>query len=618
MTFLDHIKSRFKKIVIVDTEFQSDKSETYVTETLCAVYKDLSTGQVLKIWDHGESNLAQHHFDFETTMFVCHYANAEVGYFLKMLMGRPPYIFDCWTEYQKLYKGLRQSSSLLACATAYEYPNPTSEEEKNYYRDLCINKGSWSAEERDKILNYCEKDVLMSEHVFINLLQDLEKVCGNDYEILLEQALERGAAMAAVTTTCKIGMPIDIHKISDFNNYWRIVKDEVIQDLNKSLGLWDENSKFSHDKFNKLIHKLGLETEWPLTPKGKRKTNADTFEIFDETYPEIKAVARVFSLSNKTKLAEYIISEDGRYRPHKGFKMFGTKTSRCAPSSKWIFGTAKWGRNFLKPSFGNVLVYLDYKSEEPFIAAMLSGDEDLIAAYNSGDIYIHTAKLAKLVSENATAESEPEKRKIFKVIVLASNYGMGSRSMAKSLKKYGITQSEAAGLLKKYKEIYNVYFKWSAEQTNHAQYYGKIETMNGWMMRFPPNKKVNPRSIQNWPIQATSADVLRNAWIRLTNANIKVCAAVHDAFLIECPIPEHKDQIRIASQLMIDAARHIVGGEIMVDAEIIKNNWIQLDKDGNPNDDQKIFDMIFKKINEYKKLKGGQVLTDNMGRGAYV
>ena len=142
--------------------------------------------------------------------------------------------------------------------------------------------------------------------------------------------------------------------------------------------------------------------------------------------------------------------------------------------------------------------------------------------------------------------------------------------------------------------------------------------MNGWMMRFPPNKKVNPRSIQNWPIQATSADVLRNAWIRLTNANIKVCAAVHDAFLIECPIPEHKDQIRIASQLMIDAARHIVGGEIMVDAEIIKNNWIQLDKDGNPNDDQKIFDMIFKKINEYKKLKGGQVLTDNMGRGAYV
>ena len=104
----------------------------------------------------------------------------------------------------------------------------------------------------------------------------------------------------------------------------------------------------------------------------------------------------------------------------------------------------------------------------------------------------------------------------------------------------------------------------------------------------------------------------------LTNANIKVCAAVHDAFLIECPIPEHKDQIRIASKHMIDAARHIVGGEIQVDAEIIKGNWIQLGKDGNPNEDQKIFDTIFEKINKYKKLKGGQVLTENMDRGTYV
>jgi len=61
------------------------------------------------------------------------------------------------------------------------------------------------------------------------------------------------------------------------------------------------------------------------------------------------------------------MSEDGRYRPYGVFKMFGTHTGRCAPSSKWVFGTAKWGRNFMKPSFGNVLVYLDYKSEEPFI-----------------------------------------------------------------------------------------------------------------------------------------------------------------------------------------------------------------------------------------------------------
>lgn len=80
MSFLEYIKTKFR-VVIVDTEFQSDVSNTYCTKALCAVYKDLSTGQTLKIWDYGQRNMAQHHFDFEKTMFVCHYANAEVGYF---------------------------------------------------------------------------------------------------------------------------------------------------------------------------------------------------------------------------------------------------------------------------------------------------------------------------------------------------------------------------------------------------------------------------------------------------------------------------------------------------------------------------------------------------------
>ena len=609
MTFLEYIKTLDLKFVVVDTEYQSDASGTYCTNALCAVYKDLDTGQVLKIWDQGQNNLAQHHFDFEKTVFVCHYATAEVGYFLKQLMGRPPYIFDCWIEYNKLYKGLRAESSLLACARAYEYPHPTTKEEKDYFRDKCIKQNTWTQKEKDGILNYCEKDVLMSEHVFKHLLNDIEQVCGNNYEILLEQALERGAAFAAIAQSQKHGMPIDQNLVDDFNGYWPLVKDSVIQELNKSVGLWDEKSKFSHDKFNKLINKLELQREWPLTPKGRLKTSESTFEIFEETYPEIKAIARIFKLSNKTKLSEFLISEDGRYRPNGGFRMFGTKTSRCAPSSKWIFGTSKWARNFLKPSFGSVLVYLDYKSEEPFIAAMLSGDEKLKAAYGSGDIYIHTAKLANMVGANATKESEPKKKKIFKVIVLASNYGMGSVSMAKGLTKYNITQSEAAGLLKKYKEIYHKYFTWNQEQANHAQLFGRLETLNGWMTRFPANKKVNARSIMNWPIQATSADVLRNAWIRLANANIKVCAAVHDAFLIECPIPEHRDQIRIATQHMIDAARHIVGGEILVDAEIITDNWQQ------EPEDQKLFDIILGEIQKYKTTNKGQDMNEYMDRG---
>ena len=462
--FLEHIKTRFKKIVVVDTEFQSDISNSYCTKALCAVYKDLNTGQVLKIWDHEENNLAQHHFDFETTLFVCFYATAEAGYFLRQLMGRPPWMFDCWTEYSKLYKNSRELS-LLACATAYSYPNPISKEEKDRFRDMCIKQNTWSKKVREQILNYCYGDVLMNEHVFYKILNDLENICGNDYETLLEQALARGQSMVCYAKAQYNGIPFDTPKLNDFNTYWLLVRNAVIKKINAELNLWTDDCKFSHDKFYSLIKKLDLLGEWPLTPKGRLKTNTETFELFDDYYPEIKKLKRIKGLLDSTKLTEFVVSEDGRYRPYKGYKPFGTHTGRCTPSSKWIFGTAKWARSFIKPSFGCAIVNLDFKSQETFIAAVLSGDENMLASYNSGDTYMNTAILAGMAPEGATEEYYPEVRQVWKTIVLASNYGQGARGLSKGLRKYGKTYSEVAGFLMKYKEIYKTYFDWAGAKS---------------------------------------------------------------------------------------------------------------------------------------------------------
>ena len=613
--FLEHIKNKFKKIVVVDTEFQSDISNSYCTKALCAVYKDLKTEQTLKIWDYEENNLAQHHFDFEETLFVCFYATAEVGYFLKQLMGRPPYIFDCWTEYAKLYKNNRDLS-LLAASTAYSYPNPISKEEKEKFRDMCIKQNTWNKKEREEILNYCEGDVLMNEHVFYKVLNDLENICGNDYETLLEQAMARGQTMACYAKVTKNGMSIDIPKLNDFNEYWLLVRNEVIKKLNKELDLWDDSCKFSHNKFYKLIKKLDLLGEWPTTPMGKLKTNKETFELFDDYYPEIKKLKRIFNLLNASKLTEFAISEDARYRPYGGYKPFGTHTGRCTPSSKWIFGTAKWARSFIKPPFGCAMVNLDFKSQETFIAAVISGDEKMLASYKSGDFYMNTAILAGMAPTDATKETHPEIRKIWKTIVLATNYGQGARGMAKALKKFNKTYSEVAGLLMKYKEIYKTYFDWAEAKSNHAQVHGYISTSLGWDRHFPYAVPINPRSLMNWPVQSEAGEILRNALIRLLNANIKVCATVHDSFLIECQLPELNEQIRIAKQCMIDAGTYIVGAEGMqVDVEIHRGNF-------KPEPaDQELFNLIFEEIEKYKtsqKLNQGQVTYPNKVRSIYI
>jgi hypothetical protein len=74
----------------------------------------------------------------------------------------------------------------------------TSAADKDKFRDMCIYQDTWTAEEREGILKYCEDDVLMTEHVFYGVLKDLENTCGNNYKILLEQAMARGQAMACV------------------------------------------------------------------------------------------------------------------------------------------------------------------------------------------------------------------------------------------------------------------------------------------------------------------------------------------------------------------------------------------------------------------------------------
>jgi len=613
--FLEHIKTRFKNIVVVDTEFQSDISNSYCTKALCAVYKDLETEQIFKIWDYEQNTLAQHHFDFEETLFVCFYATAEAGYFLKQLMGRPPHIFDCWTEYAKLYKNSRELS-LLAAATAYAFPNPISKEEKDRFRDMCLKQNTWTKKEREEILNYCQGDVLMNEHVFYKILNDLENICGNDYDILLEQAMARGQTMACYAKTTYSGVPMDIKKLNEFDTYWLLVRNSVIRKFNKELNLWDENCKFSNNKFYAFIKKLDLLSEWPTTPKGRLKTNVETFEMFDDSYPEIKKVKRIFNLLGKTKLTEFNLSEDYRHRPKGGYRPFGTHTGRCAPTSKWIFGSAKWGRCFIRPSYGCAIANLDFKSQEALVAGKLSGDKNMIAAYASGDIYMHAAILAGMAPADATEKTHPEIRAIWKVIVLASNFGQGARGMAKSLKKFDKTYSEVAGLLMRYKEIYKTYFDWAAARSNHAQVHGYISTALGWDRHFPYNIPINPRSLMNWSVQATAGEILRNAHIRLTNANIKVCATVHDSFLIECPLPEAQEQVGIAKQCMIDAGNYIIGNGIKVDVDIFYDNFKPKEQD------QKIFNLVFEEIEKYKsdikKIKCGQVKSQNMARGIYI
>ena len=162
--------------------------------------------------------------------------------------------------------------------------------------------------------------------------------------------------------------------------------------------------------------------------------------------------------------------------------------------------------------------------------------------------------------------------------------------------------------MKKYKETFKVYFEWLDGVIEHGMCRGYMSTVYGWqrhikdLFQIKNGKRVDiRRSLMNWPIQSHGAEILRKALIDLTDQNFKVCALVHDAVLLEIPIPEFDKDLEAAKKIMINASVDVVGGPIRVDQEIIKSNYKQLGKNGEPNKDQKLFDKIMGHILSYTR-----------------
>jgi DNA polymerase I len=114
-----------------------------------------------------------------------------------------------------------------------------------------------------------------------------------------------------------------------------------------------------------------------------------------------------------------------------------------------------------------------------------------------------------------------------------------------------------------------------------------MRTAFGWECRIGiVESSVNARSIRNWPIQATGADILRIACILAARHGAKILAPVHDAVLIEAPIERIEVAVALMREIMRRASRIVLNGtaggphEIRTDAKIFRHPERYTDKRG--------------------------------------
>ena len=611
MSFLNFIRDSFDRVLAVDSEFCfADHTKTIQSRVVCFVYKDIFTNDVFKYWTH-DKRFNEPPFDWNRVLLVPFNAVAEGHSWLHLLQGMPRNIYDTYVENARLYKTFRSGKGALDLRTTaqhYGIPEVMTKEHKDEMRDMVIENASYTAEQREKILDYCLEDVELTQKIFIKQVEDIEKKNNlktiEDYKTEISQIMFRGASQLHVAKIERAGIDINYSKVLDFKKYWSEVEDIIIKRLDKDIKVHDEDGTERYDYFVELVKRIKLFGKWERTFKtNKLRTDKKYIDKMIKKFPEIldlQIYKQIKSLKAYTKLTVFNPCADGKLRC--SWNMFGTETGRCTPSTNAnIFGGAKWQRSLIRPGLGYVMYYLDYEQQELAIQGYLSGDKKLIEAYNSGDGYLQSAKWLNLVPENATKKTHPEEREIVKVLFLAQGYGAGPGYVSGQVR---CSILYAQHLLRMFRRLFSTYNDWIKKVLKKVAITGKITTNLGWQRysngTFKINKDGQLKSIRNtllnFPAQGNGSDILRQAIIKLHEAGYVVNAPVHDALLISIPRGNHKKEVKLAQSIMEQSAEFVIGSKIRVGIE-------EVDPDFNVSEkDKKIFNLIFDEINKFKYL----------------
>ena len=264
------------------------------------------------------------------------------------------------------------------------------------------------------------------------------------------------------------------------------------------------------------------------------------------------------------RLNDLAVGQDGRNRTI--LSAFRSRTGRNQPSNtRYIFGPSVWLRGLIKPPPGQGVAYIDWAQQEIGIAAALSGDPALLAAYNSGDCYLAFAKQAGAVPADATKATHGRERELFKQCALAVQYGMEAQSLALRIAQPPVV---ARDLLMAHHQTYRRFWAWSDAAVDQAMLVGMIHTVFGWPVRV--GERFNPRSLRNFPMQANGAEMLRIACSLATERGIEICAPVHDAVLISSPIDRLEADVAATRAAMAEASRAVLAGfELATEAKSV-------------------------------------------------
>jgi hypothetical protein len=561
------VEKGFRRAWVVDSEYRQPWGERPTPH--CVVAHCVITGQTIRAWVGGETAAPCPFALDDSELFIAYAADAEIGCFLQLGWPPPPCILDLFPEFLRMRNGRprnREHDGLID-ALAHFGEASMGADEKTELRGLAIRGGPFTEVEKAELLDYCERDV----DATASLLERMRRTASLDNPLTFRQALWRGRYTAAVAAIRAVGVPLDMPTLKRFDANWGRLKSALIESLGARFGVYDAEGSFRERLFRGYLEREKLLRFWPRLDSGALALDGDTFSDMSKQFPQLEPLHELRKMLGKIRLTDLEIGQDGRNRFY--LAPFRTKTSRNAPSSaRFIFGASKALRNLIRPPEGCALAYADWSAQELGVAAALSGDEALWAAFATGDPYLAFAKKIGRAPADATRETHGEIREAFKALTLGILYGMTVYGLARRL---GVSELSAADLLRRHRNLYARFWRWAERNVDAALLGMPLTTRLGWVLQYPVRSlaEPSPRTAMNYAVQAHGAELLRYAAIRATEAGMAVCCLVHDALLVEASNNRIDSVVAELRTIMGDAAETILGAGYRIEADVSVVRW---------------------------------------------
>ena len=305
-----------------------------------------------------------------------------------------------------------------------------------------------------------------------------------------------------------------------------------------------------------LFEKMQLVEKPKKTKTGQYATSEDILSALAKEHKIVKDILEYRGLVKlKNTYVDALPNEVNHqtHRVHTTYSQAVASTGRLSsvsPNLQNIPIRTERGRlvrkAFVAKDDNYVLMAADYSQIELRLIAHMSGDPNLVAAFNQGED-IHRSTAAKVFNV-ALNEVTREQRSQAKTVNFGIIYGVSAHGLSQQT---DLSRKEAKALIDAYYESYPSLKKYMDEQVNTAREQGYVETLLG-RRRYLKNinsrnaivRGADERNAVNAPIQGTAADIIKVAMIRIQEelkarqTKTKMLLQVHDELVFDL----HKEE----------------------------------------------------------------------------